>query len=199
MTNFIGIYDKALSSKQCKDLIFQFEQGTIERAGLWNGKEFELNPSIKDCWQSSYSFSDSSSAIINQGIHQCLTHYTERYVNVNKPLTENIRPWSLYDWYNIQKYNPGQGYHNLHCEMDGTFDYKREDRSYLRMLVWMIYLNTVRDKGGTSFPQYNKIIKAREGRLVIWPAYWTHIHKGIVSNTETKYIATGWYIYKESK
>ena len=37
------------------------------------------------------------------------------------------------------------------------------------------------------------ILKAEEGKGVIWPAYWTHIHHGIVSKTEVKYIATGWY------
>ena len=40
---------------------------------------------------------------------------------------------------------------------------------------------------------YGRIVDAVEGRLVIWPAYWTHIHCGIVSKTQTKYIATGWF------
>ena len=38
---------------------------------------------------------------------------------------------------------------------------------------------------------------AGEGRLVIWPAYWTHFHRGIISETETKYIATGWYTFNK--
>jgi len=29
--------------------------------------------------------------------------------------------------------------------------------------------------------------------LVIWPAYWTHLHKGQISQSQTKYITTGWY------
>ena len=62
-----------------------------------------------------------------------------------------------------------------------------------RMLVWMFYFNTVTDDGGTFFPEYDRIIDAVEGRLVIWPSYWTHVHKGIVSETQTKYIASGWY------
>ena len=51
------------------------------------------------------------------------------------------------------------------------------------------------DKGGTYFSTYNKTINAKEGRLVIWPAYFTHTHKGVVSKTQTKYIATGWHSY----
>jgi hypothetical protein len=56
----------------------------------------------------------------------------------------------------------------------------------------MFYLNSIKDQGGTHFDQHNKTLKAKEGRLVIWPAYWTHFHRGVVSKTETKYIATGW-------
>ena len=40
-----------------------------------------------------------------------------------------------------------------------------------------------------------KTIRAKEGRVVIWPAFWTHFHNGIVSKTQTKYIATGWFMY----
>ena len=55
----------------------------------------------------------------------------------------------------------------------------------------------VRDGGGTYFENYDRTIDAVEGRCVIWPAYWTHFHNGVVSNTQTKYIATGWYMFHE--
>ena len=61
----------------------------------------------------------------------------------------------------------------------------------------MFYLNTVKD-GGTYFENYDLSLEAVEGRLVIWPAYWTHFHRGIVSKTETKYIATGWFSFVDS-
>jgi hypothetical protein len=63
------------------------------------------------------------------------------------------------------------------------------------MGVWMIYLNDV-TKGGTYFDNYDLTFDAVEGRLLIWPAFWTHFHRGIVSKTETKYIATGWFSYQ---
>ena len=64
-----------------------------------------------------------------------------------------------------------------------------------RILAWMFYLNTVTDGGGTYWDNYDLTMNAVKGRLVIWPAYFTHFHKGIVSKTETKYIATGWFQY----
>ena len=98
--------------------------------------------------------------------------------------------WDVDTQYNLQKYNPGQGYHVSHCENAGGI-------AMTRVLAWMIYLNTVNDGGGTSFDNYNIQTLAVEGSLLIWPAYWTHFHHGIVSPTETKYIATGWCSYTD--
>jgi prolyl 4-hydroxylase len=62
-----------------------------------------------------------------------------------------------------------------------------------RLFVFMLYLNTVNDKGGTEFKYYNHIEKAEAGKLLIWPPDFTHTHRGVVSPTEKKYIITGWY------
>ena len=61
-----------------------------------------------------------------------------------------------------------------------------------RQLVYMLYLNTVKDGGDTEFIHQNIITKAEKGTMVLWPADFTHLHRGIVSPTEIKYIATGW-------
>ena len=49
-----------------------------------------------------------------------------------------------------------------------------------------------------DFSSFNKTVQAKEGRLIIFPPYWTHRHKGVVSKTQTKYIATGWYNYEKT-
>ena len=66
-----------------------------------------------------------------------------------------------------------------------------------RILAWMIYLNDVTDGGHTAFPTQNKKFQPRRGDVLSWPAYFTHPHRGIVSKTQTKYIITGWYNFKE--
>ena len=35
-------------------------------------------------------------------------------------------------------------------------------------------------------------LKPKKGLTVIWPAEWTHTHRGIASMTQDKYIVTGW-------
>jgi prolyl 4-hydroxylase len=85
---------------------------------------------------------------------------------------------------NIQYYKPKQGYPALHYERGEAFP--------ARQLVYMLYCNTVTDKGGTEFPYQNITLSAVKGKLVIWPAEFTHPHRGIISNTQEKYIVTGW-------
>ena len=64
--------------------------------------------------------------------------------------------------YNLQRYYPNQGYHKLHCEKNGK---QVSDR----VMAWMIYLNTVTDKGQTYFPQHQVKVKAERGKLVRLP------------------------------
>ena len=56
----------------------------------------------------------------------------------------------------------------------------------------MTYLNDITDDGETEFFHQKIKIKPEKGLTVIWPADWTFTHRGIPSNTQVKYITTGW-------
>ena len=86
---------------------------------------------------------------------------------------------------NIQYYKPKGGYPVYHYETSYYTSY--------RTLVYMLYLNTVTDGGGTQFPFQDMLTNAIKGDMIIWPAYFTHPHRGIVSETQEKYICTGWF------
>ena len=58
----------------------------------------------------------------------------------------------------------------------------------------MTYLNNVKD-GGTEFKYQNITAPAHKGLTLIWPAIWTHTHRGQISQTESKTIITGWFSY----
>jgi len=38
-------------------------------------------------------------------------------------------------------------------------------------------------------------VQPRKGLTLIWPADWTHHHRGVVSPTQEKYIITGWFSF----
>jgi len=85
----------------------------------------------------------------------------------------------------IQKTEPGQGYHVWHCEAD-----KREHQN--RVLVWTVYLNDNFEAGETEFLYQQYRYKPKMGDVVIFPAAFTHTHRGNPPIGGTKYIITGW-------
>ena len=61
----------------------------------------------------------------------------------------------------------------------------------------MTYLNDVPEGGETEFPMYGLKIKPETGKTLIWPAEWTHAHKGAIVVKGNKYIITGWMHYPD--
>ena len=179
--NFIEIYDNALTSEMCKGIIHFFDVAPPE-IKYDGGTSLWVNKNVKDSTDITMHFDrlTEPDQIIISALRTGIEKYKEKHTE-----TENVAAWSLTDIYNIQKYEPTQGYHFPHCECANGIT--------KRILAWMIYLNTVTDKGGTRFTNYDIVTDAVEGRLLIWPAYWTHTHHGVVSPTQTKYIATGWF------
>ena len=185
-TDFIGVYDNALTSYQCKEIIKWTETQSLVKGKVLEDNQIKEKLEDKDDWEvddTKTNFQNKTfvDLMIRDALFKSIGLYRKSHPEIG-----HITPWDLYDDFNIQKYNPGEGYHALHCENAGGSD-------IMRVMAWMIYLNTVTDKGGTYFSSYNRTIKPKEGRLVIWPAYFTHYHRGVVSKTQTKYIATGWY------
>jgi len=190
--DFIEIYDNAVSSDNCKEIIKWFEtefphskrRGTV----MFEDGTGRIDTRCKTDWEiDPYKTILSNNTFYDKIIIDALDKGTRSY-RESYPCVDIIDPWNVCDVYNIQKYDPGDGYHALHCESCNA-------ATVQRVMAWMIYLNTVTDEGGTYFSAYDKTLEAKEGRLVIWPAYFTHLHKGVVSKTQTKYIATGWFTY----
>ena len=187
---FIYVRDNALSKKECERVIKWFEMHPEKHnpGVAWGG---EVDQSHKQSTDWTKNFRDEDP--IDQLIEDVLLHHTEEYHEEVKGINYVSSSWGLDPYYNIQKYPPGGGFKNWHHE-HGNFDEFPDSDACRRILAWMIYLNDVPD-GGTQFIDQEKTLKAVEGRVVIWPAYWTHTHRSQVSHTQTKYIATGWYIF----
>jgi prolyl 4-hydroxylase len=87
--------------------------------------------------------------------------------------------------FNIQRYESGGHFNKLHSERMGV-------SSMHRVLVWMTYLNDVPAGGETEFPYYGLRVSPEKGKTLIWPAEWTHVHRGCTVETGPKYVITGW-------
>ena len=89
--------------------------------------------------------------------------------------------------FNIQRYEKGQHFQKVHTERSGI-------SSLHRLFAFMTYLNDVADEdgGSTVFTHYDLKVQPRKGHTLIWPAEWTHAHKGSILLKNCKYIITGW-------
>jgi hypothetical protein len=90
--------------------------------------------------------------------------------------------------FNLQRYAPGEGFKRWHC--DWTISDEATEPVH-RVLAWILYCNSVAE-AGTEFHWQQHHEEAERGKLVIFPAGPSHIHRGRVNNTATKTIATGW-------
>ena len=97
----------------------------------------------------------------------------------------------------VQKYSAERrgGYYKFHSEQ--AYDKKGAGDTYLRRyLTYMLYLNDVPEgEGETEFLHQGMRVQPRKGDLVVWPAFFTHVHRGNPVYTTDKYIATGWMLW----
>ena len=83
---------------------------------------------------------------------------------------------------------PGGGYHDWHTENMNTGTIERQ-------MVFHIALNTTGDEGALEFLNWKRKVKPVRGNIVLWPASWTHVHRGDAMKTMHKHYITGWLTY----
>ncbi len=192
--NFIGQYNSSVDQDTCKGLIALFENANkrkLVKAGL-SGSD-TVNVKKKD----SADFSDTQmiKALQDKYGHvikkyfdsliACHEQYKQKFPILNSPKTW---PHGVFNW-QLQRYYPGgQAYHAWHYEAPTP---QVSDR----ILAWMTYLNDVDEGGETEFQYYDLKIKPEQGKTLIWPAGFTHVHRGLPAPRDTKYIITNWFRY----
>ena len=180
---FIGIYDNIITQDECEIIIDFYENQPNKQPGKTGSG---INSNLKDSIDVSTSFSEQLGihSIISNALNLGLDHYEMEHKSL-----EHADPFEIYNRFNIQKYKPGGGFKVWHDEIQPN------NNKYTRILVWMLNLNDCPD-GGTMFLEQDYILQAKSCRLSIWPAGFTHVHKGQISKTQDKYIATGWCTYR---
>ena len=177
---------EVLSQKDCEYLIHYFEsQPELHLSGSVGGSDVQLDSKISTEIMCDFP---THFSWIKVYMERCIDEYKKAY-----PFITQIAPGNIFSRYKLQRYLPGEGFFKLHCENTGPA--LNEEPILRRSLAWMIYLNDVKDGGHTEFPSQNRRFQPRTGDVLLWPAYFTHPHRGIVSKSETKYIITGWYVF----
>ena len=182
---FIGSW-KINSSSICSDLISYFESNkpkqSIGVTGI--GVNLETKDSI-DMKINPSELNLAGNEVFKKYFDElflCYREYAKEWPFL-KTFANNLHIGS----FNLQRYEGGQHYRELHSERSNL-------ESLPRVLAWMTYLNDVDVEAGgsTFFSHYGLDVQPKQGLTLIWPTDWTHAHKGNTLIQGCKYIITGW-------
>ena len=162
--------------------------GTIGSDEKNDGSQNKFDPIVnveaKKCTQLNIIPNAQELTLYNIHLQAILDDYKQKY-----KWADFVKTYDIIENMIIQHYKPGEGFYKWHMEQNGYAN------TVYRHLVFMTYLNDV-ENAGTEFYHFPDLkIQARKGLTLIWPAGWTHTHKGVISNVDEKYIITGWYSF----
>jgi hypothetical protein len=188
-TDFIGMYQNVFPDGFCSHAISEFER-LLSSGSCGNRQDSEGARKIEK--QDQFYFLNIRNHTISpfnnyqfmeifwNGLQNCFDEYVDEY--------DTLKNLDLKcSTVKIQKTNPGAGYHIWHSEQGNGAD-------SARCLVYAVYLNDIDDAGETEFLYQKLRVPPKENTIVIWPAAFTHTHRGnVVHGSKSKYIITGWF------
>ena len=181
--SFIYEIPGALTADICREMIRRFEQQAEEqyegRIGQLAGKDRSVKKTTDLVLSGKEQWRDFDT-ILFRSLGLALRILQERFPYFRGPFKDM--------GYNMQRYQAGEYYH-WHID-GGSHDFAN------RQLVALWYLNDVAGPGGeTEFLFQQTKITPQEGKLVLFPPFWTHEHRSVTLQQGVKYIATTWVVF----
>ena len=186
--NFIEVYNNVFTSEYCNQVIEYFDMAdqngfTLDRQSHDKAKKLDKQDKAIFLPENNLRIQETSKEIMDQFLvglwNVAYKQYAEKYSILDT--CDSHKAYSM----KIQKTEPGEGYHIWHAEATSR-------ESSTRLLTWTVYLNDNFDAGETEFLYKQYRYKPKQGDVVIFPAAFTHTHRGNPPIGGTKYIITGW-------
>lgn len=184
-SNFIEVYEGAFPPELCDRIIKKHDE--LEESSSvvcrQEGSEYYGSNRRKDT-----SFFLNFDAInLSSEVNVILDEYIRDYID-KYPSLAMVQLYS--NNVKSQRTPPKGGFHAWHSEENADFT----SASACRRVVWMVYLNDLEEgEGTTEFLEQGITVQPKKGTLVLFPAGWTHTHRGNPPYSKNKYIITGWY------
>ena len=183
--DFVGIFKNAFTKEFCEGVIKHYENMVSSGHGK---TRFEFENVLKTYKDDTQVFDDQVDYV---PLRESTKEFNKLFWGKFYPIYEQeyscLKESDRHANYafKIQKTKIGGGYHVWHYE-SGSREYSH------RLLTWILYLNDVQEGGETEFLYQHMRVKPEQGTLVIWPAAFTHTHRGNPPLSNEKYIVTGW-------
>ena len=190
--DFIGIYDESVPVKLCNEFVENYEEAKKNRTIIDMSKENELGRSVENTHpffkKDEVAFVAPTFSTIYPKppvdayfnfLSECFKCYREKYGIYFDGLIYN-------DLFKIHKVRKSEGYHKWHYERSAP-------ESLERMMAYMTYLEVPKKGGETEFLHQSVRIVPKVGTTLIWPAGFTHMHRGNPPLDGEKMYITGWF------
>lgn len=186
--DFIGKYTGVFDAQWCADVVDHFKYlkasgHTFNRQFQQHQKHSQDDESYLTAEEWDHQLRSRNSLVnngFNMGMEYCLNDYMTKFSILQT--CQQMKLTSI----RIQETGSGGGFHSWHSERQSNLTSNRK-------LVTMVYLNTIQNGGETEFLYQAKRIRPEQGLALIWPADFTHTHRGNPPLAETKYIVTSWF------
>jgi len=181
--SFVFTKDRALPLDICREMIRRFEAHPEAQYPGRIGQTMNVDASIKrstDLALSGKSQWQDLDRELLRSLSHALAEFQQSFPYFAGPFKDN--------GYAIQRTDAG-GFYHWHID-GGSHEFA------LRQLVAVWYLNSLQDQGGETEFQYQDIaLTPVAGQLVLFPPFWTHLHRGNTLRSGHKYIATTWVVF----
>jgi hypothetical protein len=181
--SFVFEKNHALDPQFCASVIERFEQNTQDQYQGRIGQQISEDTDIKrstDLVVSGKSHWQDVDRALFKSLGVAIREFRQQFTYFNGPFKDM--------GYGLQRTAPGEYYH-WHID-GGSHEFSQ------RQLVAIWYLNDVEGPGGETEFLYQQLkIKPEAGKLVLFPPFWTHEHRGSTLQQGLKYIATTWVVF----
>lgn len=179
--NFIGVFPDLYTEDYCDSVIDLFHKSCSAGFGYkhsWNVDRQDSVVFSNDCLDMEHG-GEKYGHFLSVFWSKAYKEYTKKYGVLDRSGKHAIFSCKL------QKTEVSEGFHAFH------FDANPKNLSN-RILVFLLYLNDVDEGGETEFLYMPKRVKPKKGTLLVFPASFTHTHRGNPPISNTKYVLTGW-------
>ena len=177
--NYITLYKDTFSKEASQSLIAKFER--------YSSFHEQKKIDTQDGWQMSFTQLHLSRHVEFEEENETLKSLFLQAISEYKK-EHNIQP---YQWpkefklepIRMKRYMPNKDEKfDVHVEVTNLQTAKR-------FMVVFLYLNDDFEGGETDFPQFEVMVKPRQGMMVLFPAGWNWLHRGrVVLGQNPKYI-----------
>jgi hypothetical protein len=198
MDPYIYTNSHSINKELCIKIINMFEKEDSKYDGI---TQSGLNKNVKDTTDYIIDNKDKKWSKIHnylkEELHRNLKIYLDN-LNKNPIFDDKDEIYRKYSYFNgstmmsktfmVQKYKKQEGRYIFHHDYTGEIN---NNNMKYRTITYLWYLNNVEEGGETEFSNNIKI-KPEQGKLLLFPATWSYVHRGKMPISDDKYILTGW-------